>query len=188
MAQDSVFSRAASSRRVIAVLAATILLLFPGSLAGQRGDADSAGPRLRLAWRLSERATLLPITTVQWGAPERWSFTGRLVYGLTSVQHGQHLSWSLGVSPGTGGARVHTGILGIHTSRSHRAPAIRWGASAAVLRTWAHPLGAAAYRTYGGMELSGGLPPLLLLGIGRYWPMGAGDAKPFWGVRIGIGI
>lgn len=186
MAQGRSASRASSSRPVVPVLAATILLLFAGSLAPQQADADSARPRL--AWRLSERATLLPITTVQWGAPERWSFTSRLVYRLTSAQHGQHLSWTLGLSPGTGGARAHTGILGIYTFRSHRAPAIRWGASAAVLRTWGHPLGADAWRTWGGMELSGGLPPLLLVGIGRYWPIGAGDAKPVWGVRVGFGI
>jgi len=49
MAQGRLASRALSSRPVIPVLAATILLLFDGSLAGQQVDADSARPRLRLA-------------------------------------------------------------------------------------------------------------------------------------------
>ncbi|HKJ91637.1 MAG TPA: hypothetical protein VJ957_00655 [Longimicrobiales bacterium] len=173
---------------VLLFAAAVFALAEPCPLAGQASDTASSRPGLRLGWRLGERDFLLPITAIQWGSPERWSFTGRFVHRLDVAEHGVHATWTVGLSPGTGGARAHTGILGVFNLPEHPDTAVRWGASLELLRTWGRPLGAVAYRNYGGVELSGGLPPFLLVGLGRYWPIGAGDAGPVWGFRIGFGI
>ena len=136
---------------------------------------------------LDERDAFLPVSSIQWGSPDRWSFTSRYSHLLTRREDGLHLAWAVTLSPGTDGGRVSTGVWGLVTSPRYPDAGLPLELRTTLLRTWGHPLGAPADRTWAGLEARGGLL-FLVVELGRYWPISSGDADPFWGLRFGIGL
>ena len=142
--------------------------------------------------RPSDQDVIVPITSVEWGAPERWSLTARYVHMFE--QNRDDRSWLNNVtviaSPGISGGRLGVGYQGIFSGKRGSDMALLGEARAVLQRTWGNPLGAEADRTFAGAEIRVSLSGMINVGGGYYAAVSAGDeqADPFWGWHIGIGM
>ena len=142
--------------------------------------------------RLSPRDVLLPITSVEWGTPDRWSFTSRYVHGFEDhrghVPRRDHITVTL--SPGTAGGRLGVGYYGLFELKDKRDLIIVIESRAVLLRTWGSPLETEADRTFAGIELRGGIGPFCNVGVGWYRQVSSSDGETYLiiGVHLGIGM
>jgi len=155
--------------------------------APERKDRSTA-----LAWMLGPDDVLLPITSVEWGAPDRWSFTSRYAHMFDKDRDNKPWlnNFTISLSPGTDGGRFGIGWQGIYSLKKGSDLGIFAEARAVLLRTWGHPLQTGADRTFAGAEIRGALGFVCNLGVGWYRQISSheGPADSFWGVHIGIGI
>ncbi|MBI4911247.1 MAG: hypothetical protein HY823_00780 [Acidobacteria bacterium] len=166
------------------------LMVFSGTgLGAQPGDRPA---RRQLAWFLSPDDVLLPISSVEWGRPDRWSFTSRYVHMFTKHRDARpgpawiHSATFL-ASPGTDGGRLGVGYHGV---LNRKAP-ILLEARVVLLRTWGQPLdGRAPGMNHVGPELRMSFTGVFNLGAGYYRrnSSGALGEKAFWGVHLGVGM
>jgi hypothetical protein len=57
-------------------------LLFTNTIFSQESeekDKTKEKPNQGLVFRLSEQDVILPVTSIEWGHPNRWSFTSRYI-------------------------------------------------------------------------------------------------------------
>jgi len=141
---------------------------------------------------LSKRDIILPITSIEWGNPDRWSITARYIRKLDTKIEKQtwHNNLSVSISPGISGGRIGFGYLGLFDPQTVRDFGIFYEARIVLLRTWWNPLSTSSNRTFWGGELRVALSFILNLGIGYYKQISnSHDPKDdFWGFHIGIGI
>ena len=78
------------------------VLLFMILCTGSAHCEEAKKDRRSIFW-LSDRDLFLPITAIEWGAPDRFSFTSRLIHRLDREREGREWfsSVSLMVSPGS---------------------------------------------------------------------------------------
>lgn len=173
----------------------TVVVLCALALAqpvrGQDTEPETGPRRSLLGGRLGEHDVYLTVSSAQWGAPDRWSFTTRWIHELTRIHEpgetGHNLS--LSVSPGTDGGRLGLGYLVILTSdgRFHEL-ALFLETRAVLLRTWDHPLGAAPDRTYAGLEARASIT-FVFVGVGYYRDVSSSmGTASLWGVHVGVGL
>jgi len=117
--------------------------------------------------RVGSRLVLLPITSLEWGVPDRWSFTSRGVLELNQARDGAmfHHNLSLSLSPGTAGGRLSLGYLML-VDFPDRDLAFFFEPRAVLLRTWGHPLKAEPDRTLTGFEFRASLGGVFNVGVG----------------------
>ena len=60
----------------------------------------------------TDHDALLPITSIEWGAPDRWSFTSRYIHMFQSDRDHKRVlhSFTATVGPGQAGGRIGVGI------------------------------------------------------------------------------
>ena len=145
----------------------------------------------------TDQDVFLPVTTVEWGVPDRWSFSARYVHMFQKERDYKRVLHNVTVTltPGTAGGRMGAGYENIFNTRKYR-PGHRDGvtllseAKVVVLRTWGQPMSTDANHTFIGGELRTSLAGVVNIGVGYYTPRStaAGRPKAFWGVHFGVGI
>jgi hypothetical protein len=181
-------------------IAATALILLslavPASAGSERETRGHAVRRLLLPYE-SDRNVILTVSSIEWGAPDRWSFTTRYVHMLERKAERNIRPWlnnlSVTLSPGTAGGRLGIGYLGIYSPKTGK-PGSGFGmlgeARAVLLRTWGRPLMASADRMFAGGEVRISLEGGVVVGVGYYGRVsGTTDGRgSFWGYHVGIGM
>lgn len=175
-----------------------VLLLF--GLAGPAWSQEAGRATRGGSWfvtNLSDQDVIVAVTSVQWGAPDRWSFTSRYIHMFNKDRDYRRVlhNFSVTLSPGTAGGRLGAGYENIFNTKQHR-PGQRGGvtllseARVVCLRTWGHPLSTDANRNFVGGEVRTSLAGVVNVGVGYYAPISAADGRPtaFWGLHAGVGM
>ena len=142
--------------------------------------------------QLSDQDVIVPITSIEWGTPDRWSITSRYVHLFREDRNNK--TWlhnlSISLSPGIAGGRLGIGYQGIFSPRSMQDFGVFSEARIVLLRTWGNPLTTTANRTFVGAEIRGSLSFLFNLGIGYYTQISEseGHREDFYGFHVGVGI
>jgi hypothetical protein len=141
---------------------------------------------------LSGRDVILPITALEWGAPDRWSFTSMYAHFLheRSNERTWHHSLTATLSPGWSGGRFGLGYLNIFDPPQSGDFGLISSLRVVLLRTWGEPLYASGDKTFGGLELKFGLP-WLAAGVGYYAQIsdpGVEERDRLWGFHCGVGL
>ena len=172
-----------------------LLLLFAHPLWSQdsvQTAKQKKSPPPRLMFQLSDQDVILPISSIEWGTPDRWSITSRYLHGFEKYRGKK--TWRNGLnitlSPGISGGRFAVGYQGIYSPRSMPDFAIFSEVRAVLLRTWGNPLSTLPNRTFVGAEFRIGFSWMLNLGIGYYTQISASnsDQEQFYEFHVGIGI
>lgn len=147
----------------------------------------------RLDTRLNDQDVILPISSIEWGTPDRWSFTSRYIHMFEKDRDNK--TWlnnlSITLSPGTAGGRFAIGYQGILSPRSIPEDIDIFSESRVVLlRTWGNPLSTITNRTFVGAEIRGSLSFLINIGIGYYKQISNSNSRRehFYGLHVGFGI
>lgn len=143
---------------------------------------------------LSDQDAIVPVTSVEWGIPDRWSLTARYVHMFEKDRN--HKKWlnnlTVALSPGTDGGRLGVGYQGIFSPDSTSKPdwAMFIEGRAVLLRTWSNPLETEANRTFVGAEIRFAPTIFFNIGGGYYRQVSSSDGShdSFWGYHIGIGM
>jgi hypothetical protein len=172
-----------------------LLLLYSNTILSQESeekDKPKKRPNQSFVFRLSEQDVILPITSIEWGHPDRWSFTSRYIHGFEKERKRRTWINNIGVSlsPGLSGGRLGVNYLGIYSPASLREFALFSELRGVILRTWGNPLSTNPNTTFAGAEIKICLSWLLNTSIGYYSPITKSNEniKPFWGFHFGIGI
>lgn len=147
---------------------------------------------VRLVWNLGPQDVILPVTSVEWGIPDRWSLTARYIHMFDQDRDDKPWlnNFTISLSPGTDGGRLGIGYQGIYTPPGKSDMALFAEARAVLLRTWGNPLETEANRTFAGIEVRGALSFICNVGVGWYRQVSSHEGPPdsFWGMHIGFGI
>lgn len=178
------------------LLAAMFAVSTPA--AGQEKPAPGeTGLRRVLLFSPTSQDVILPITSIEWGAPDRWSFTSRYIHMFDKDRDNKPVlnNFTLSLSPGTAGGRFGIGyerISGTGKGGSRREPAITLlsEARAVLLRTWRNPLETSPNRTFAGAEVRCSIAGLVNVGVGYFAPLSAAGAHrtAIWSLHAGVGI
>ena len=182
-------------RRLIVQYALVLIFLFVHPVWSQESEQTekqkkSGGGRGML--KLSDQDVIVPITSIEWGTPDRWSITSRYVHMFQKDRNNK--TWlhnlSISLSPGIAGGRLGIGYQGIFSPRSMQDFGVFSEARIVLLRTWGNPLTTTANRTFVGAEIRGSLSFLFNLGIGYYTQISEsnGHREDFYGFHVGVGI
>jgi len=140
----------------------------------------------------SGQNVFLPITSIEWGSPDRLSITSRYIRELDNKRENQrwHNNLSVSLSPGISGGRIGFGYLGLFDPQPNNDFAVFTEARIVLLRTWWNPLSTSSARTFLGGELRVAISFLLNVGIGYYKQISSSAAPKdnFYGFHIGVGI
>ena len=172
-----------------------VLFLFTQTVQSQdsaRTANQNKSRNHRLMLSLSDQDIFLPISSLEWGIPDRWSFTSRYIHMFNKDRNDK--TWlnnlCITLSPGTAGGRLAIGYQGIFSPKSMPDFAVFGEARLVLLRTWAKPLSTATHCTFIGAEIRSSLSALVNLGVGYFTQISnsAGRRKSFYGLHIGLGI
>lgn len=168
-----------------------VLLLCGAAGLAQEPRQGWQGSRNQYASFLSKDDILLPLTSVEWGVPDRWSVTARYIHLFTKDRDRKNGPvWIHGftatLSPGTDGGRLGLGYSGVHRGRVPVLPEARL----VLLRTWGHPLQTQAGRNFLGPELRLSVVGVANGGVGWYRALSTahGPRETFWGFHLGFGL
>ncbi|MBU0518747.1 hypothetical protein KKA00_12790 [bacterium] len=181
--------------RLIVPYAFVLIFLFAHPVWSQESEQStkqkkSGGGRGMI--QLSDQDVILPITSIEWGSPDRWSITSRYVHMFQTDRDNK--TWlhnlSISLSPGITGGRFGIGYQGIFSPRSMPDFGVFSEARVVLLRTWGNPISAVPDRTYAGAEIRGSLSFLFNIGIGYYKQISDsnGNSGDLYGFHVGVGI
>ena len=179
---------------LIVSTAIIILFLFTYPLLSQDSlntSKQKKSSQMKLMFRLSDQDIILPISSFEWGIPDRWSITSRYIHEFEKERI--KITWrnniGISLSPGTAGGRLAIGYQGIYSPKSMREFSVISEARFVLLQTWGNPLCTLSNRTLAGAEIRCSLG-WINLGIGYYWHISIteDDRKNFYGYHLGVGI
>ncbi len=149
-------------------------------------------PSPQLFKRISSQSVFLPISSIEWGVPDRWSFTARYAYEFDRERGylPRRDSFTIFVSPGTDGGRLGIGYQALFSIKKKKDLGFFFEPRAIRLRTRGNPLETKPDRTFLGAEIRGTLGWPINIGVGRYRQIASqkDEADSFWGVHVGLGI
>ncbi len=177
---------------------ALVLLSLAAPASAATGKATN-GPALRrlLIPYQGDQDVVLTVSSIEWGAPDRWSFTTRYLHMFDRKAERDTKPWlnnlSVTLSPGTAGGRLGIGYQGVYTPNKSTPGsdfAVLIEARAVLLRTWGRPLSASADRAFAGGEVRISLHGWGVAGVGYYRQVSdtMDDRDSFWGYHVGIGM
>lgn len=175
--------------RIARVIPGIALGLLAFAAPAQSSERGWQGANHRFFGALTEDDMLLPVSSIEWGAPDRWSLTARYVHMFTRDRNARPLkprihSATVTLSPGTDGARLGAGYQGVWRLKVPLLVEARLVA----LRTWGHPLSTVPGRTFLGPEFRCSITGVGNLGAGWYRCSSGGPVESFWGVHCGFGM
>jgi hypothetical protein len=171
-----------------------LLLLSAALPAWSREEPSAPRKKGHRTWMdLSDQDKWVPVTSVEWGIPDRWSLTTRYVHMFDKDRDNK--KWlnnlTVALSPGTDGGRLGVGYVGVFSPKPVSKPdwAMFVEGRAVLLRTWRNPLETGANRTFVGAEIRFSPTILFNIGGGYYRQVSTSDGSrdSFWGYHIGIG-
>jgi hypothetical protein len=180
------------SSRLIRSASVVLLLLALALPARSEEQKPRPGKTTSHSWFLpyaGDQDVVLSISSIEWGSPDRWSFTSRYVHMFDKKAVRDHKLWlhSLTVTavPGASGGRLGVGYGNVFSRL-----ALLSEARIVLLRTWGRPLVTDVDRTFVGAEVRTSLTGVVNVGTGYYWPISGNDDRQdsFWGFHVGIGI
>jgi hypothetical protein len=155
-------------------------------------DSDEKAPSPGLSFRLSNQDVLLPITSIEWGLPDRWSFTTRYVheFDISRKPMARRDNFTIICSPATAGMRFGMGYQAIFNQLSGQSFLTFFEARAVALYSWGTPYSAPTHVTFLGGELRCVFFIVFNVGIGYYVPASSSSSNDdaLWGFHIGLGI
>ena len=155
-------------------------------------DKPDEKSRKRYIGRISDQDVILPLISIEWGIPDRWSFTSMYVreFDKDKERKTWHHNLCVTLSPGISGGRLGLGYLNIFDPQSNSAFGLLSQARLVLLRTWGNPLALPPNQTFLGGEIRSSLTGLLNLGMGYYTQISGseGGKDKLLGFHIGIGI
>jgi hypothetical protein len=169
----------------------SLCLMEPAAGQDAQGD-ESSKEKKRSFCRLSPSDLILPITSIEFGVPDRWSMTARYIHQFDPCPG--HIprrdNFCVTLSPGLSGGRLGLGYEAIFTWEDEHDLAVFFEARAVLLRTWGNPLVALPDENYIGVEVRGAYIFLCNIGVGWYKQISSfdGEADTFVGVHLGVGI
>jgi hypothetical protein len=178
--------------RLVRCLGAVLILFalaFPAR--SQEARTTSGGSRGH-SWLMplsGDQDVILYVSSIEWGSPDRWSFTSRYVHMFNKKAERDHKRWlhnlTVTLSPGTSGGRLGVGYQNVFSRL-----ALLSEARVVLLRTWGNPLATGADRTLVGAEFRASLTGVVNVGTGYYQPVSGddGDRGGLWGFHVGIGV
>ena len=139
---------------------------------------------------LSEQDKILPIILIEWGKPDRWSFTSRYIHDFHKERTSIPWRNNAGIffSPGVSGGRLGVNYLGIYSpsSKSLQGTGFLSEIRAVLLRTWGNPLITNPDTTFAGGEIKLSFF-VFNISAGFYSPITNETTKSFWGFHLGLG-
>jgi len=165
-----------------------LLLLASGTAFASEPDEEVGRRGSLLVTNFSERDILIHVSSIEWGSPDRWSFTTRYIRRLGESDgrsYYPHLTATL--SPGSAGGRLGLGYLGIWSPSEKGDFGIIHELRGVYLRNWGNPMDGRADAGYLGAELRLGLG-WINAGVGYYSPLSADETEAFWGWHLGLGL
>lgn len=183
-------------RMAVCRLGLCVLLLGPAlpSWSQEEAPAKKGSHVQGTCLFVTDQDVFVPVTSIEWGTPDRWSFTSRYVHMFEKDRDGKTRLHNLTVTliPGTDGGRLGVGYQAIFIPDPVSRPdwAMFLEARAVLVRTWESPLETEANRTLVGGELRFAPTPFLNVGAGYYWQISpAGEPRDaFWGFHVGVGM
>ena len=152
-------------------------------------SADGGPPAWvgKLFVRINESDTWIPLSGIEYGAPQGRSLSSTYVHYLSGDLTNSSRQYALAVtaSPGSDGARLSAGLAAYGIGHALVVAEL----DLAVLRTWGDPVIAHSHSTYVGVEAK--LSMLLGGAVGYYRRVGhdeAGRKDSFFGVRYRIAL
>jgi|GEM_PF-3766800 len=141
----------------------------------------------KLFVRINESDTWIPLSGIEYGAPQGWSLSSTYVHYLGGdlTTSDRQYALAVTVSPGSDGARINAGLAAYGIGHALVVAEL----DLAVLRTWGDPVIADSHSTYVGVEAK--LSMLLGGAVGYYRRVGhdaAGHTDSFFGVRYRIAL
>lgn len=168
--------------------------VLSASLAAPAPCQDSTrgwqGGHGRFFWVLTPDDVILPVSSLEWGGPDRWSLTSRYIHLFTKNR--DHNPWihsaTVSLSPGTDGGRLGFGYSGVWPGPAKAT--LHPEARLVLLRTWRNPLQTAPNRTFLGAEIRCSAAGLVNVGAGWYRSTASqtGRTDSFWGFHLGVGM
>ncbi len=141
--------------------------------------------------QLSDQDVIMPISSIEWGTPDRWSITSRYLHIFEKDRCNKTWLGSLSItlSPGISGGRLGIGYQGAFSPRSMKGFSFYSESRVVLLRTWGNPLSTVPNRTFVGAELRIGVF-WYFIGIGYYSQISdsKSDREQFFGFHVGVGI
>lgn len=172
-----------------------LIFLFANPVWSQESEQTAKqkkSTRSRLMLQLSDQDVILPISSIEWGTPDRWSITSRYVHMFEKERNNK--TWlnnlSITFSTGTAGGRFTIGYQSILSPKSMPDFAIFSEARVVLLRTWGNPLSIDSNRTFVGAEIRSSLSGMINLGIGYFTQLSVSNSRReyIYGLHVGIGI
>ncbi|TKJ41634.1 hypothetical protein CEE37_03445 [candidate division LCP-89 bacterium B3_LCP] len=179
-------------RYILKVAYAVLLLFLLAQPVWSQEGKQKKSQNSRGMLRLSDQDVILPITSIEWGTPDRWSITSRYVHMFERDRDNK--TWlnnlSITLSPGISGGRFGIGYQSIFSPPSMPDFGVFSEARVVLLRTWGNPISAVSDRTYAGAEIRSSLSFLFNIGIGYYKQISDsnGNGGDFYGFHVGVGI
>ena len=171
------------------------LAILPALLAGGVPAAAQGSPQgfwKSLAASPTPQDVLLVLSSLEWGVPDRLSFTSRYIHMFDPA--GEKLThrnnFVASFSPGVDGVRAGLGWGGITYVGGAKGPGIMSEVRTVLLRTWDRPLIADPRTTYLGAEARISVTAVVSVTGGWYRRVTAAPGRPdhFWGLHVGVGM
>ncbi len=182
--------------RTLFIMSFSIFLMFlvQPSWSQDTEDRDAfRKPRnKRLMFQFSDQDLLLPITSIEWGSPDRWSFTSRYVHMFEKDRDNKIWlnNFCATLSPGISGGRLAIGYNCIFSPSSVPHFSLLSEIRAVILRTWGNPLYADTDQTFAGAEIRFSPGGWLNVGFGYFKPISDSNKsrKNIYEMHFGVGI
>ncbi len=180
---------------------AAILILFVTPTKAQENNnrtnmdstAEKKGFSIRdiILHKFSDDDVSILITSIEWGVPDRLSFTSRYIHMFTQDRDTKKVinNFTATVSPGIDGLRIGAGYEMILSKGSFFGIDLLSELRMTYLHTWSNPIGAAKNENYGGIELRSSVIGVLNIGVGYFLPLSSSsDSGSLISLHAGVGI
>lgn len=161
---------------------ASLVLALSSVVQAQETGKKTLRPEDLLVIPIGENGSIVLLTAVEYGAPDKLSFTSAYAHDIPALRSGDYVtSFRISVAPAVAGIRLKAG-LGAY---SHSGPGFH--GDLVVMRTWGNPLKVAPDQTWVGAELRA--TALASLGVGYYQRVqGNRGRDSLFAVHFGVGF
>lgn len=184
-------------RTFVALCLAVVTCALPALAQGKDESGKNKKP-VRSLFSPTPDDFFLPVTSIEWGMPDRFSLTARYIHMFDDASVRDHKpslnNFTVTVIPGISGGRLGIGYENVYDFKKRTSHPVELAflseARVVALRTWGSPLVTQPNRTFIGGELRTSLGGVANISIGYYSPLAnrSTGTAAFWGLHTGFGI